>query len=77
MKRTMYIDCEPGMPRPDVYAKVIFQNILKRPYQEDNCRLFGCWTWENVEMTEKERKEAFKYLEKEYYEDNIRYARIS
>ena len=75
-KKTISIDCGPGTRRPNHYAEYIFKNILKRPYQEDNSRFFGCWTWEGVEMTEEESNKAFEYLKKEYHAGNIRYAGI-
>ena len=69
------IDCDPykhGMQ--EVEARHIFKNILKRDYRDADYKLFGCWTWKNVECTEEQQKKIKELLTDAYERNVVRYA---
>lgn len=45
MKIYFGIDCAPGMVRPDVYAKSVFERLGVEPMSPKST-LFGAWKWE-------------------------------
>lgn len=76
MKIQIEIDCEPFAPRPDAYFKHIWTYILENTEKlpEAVSKFFGCWTWENIEVSEDKQKEIGNYLTRLYNEGKIRYA---
>lgn len=68
------IDCEPFAPRPDVYFKHIWEEILKRedPIPNTVSRLFGNWTWD-IAFTEDEQAKVGEYIKALYRAGKIRY----
>lgn len=70
------IDCAPGEPRPDVYAREVF-NTIGKEYAEPNSKFFGNWTWFidiEKEPWEKAKDTVGAYLKKLYNAGKIRYA---
>lgn len=72
---TIEIDCEPFVPRPDVYFKHIWISILGR--EESSMpnaisKFFGCWTWE-VEISEEQQSRIADYIKHIYNQGKIRY----
>lgn len=43
-KLKLGIDCEPGTPRPELYARTVFTK-LETAYIEPYSKLFGAWEW--------------------------------
>lgn len=76
MKITIEIDCEPFAPRPDIYFKHIWQQILDRADKipEAVSKFFGCWRWDDITVSEDQQKEIGNYLTRLYNNGNIRYA---
>lgn len=56
---TLYfgIDCEPGTPRPDTHAKVVFDRLGIEPVEPYN-KFFGAWEW-NVPCTREQYDSLF------------------
>ena len=70
------IDCAPGSPRPDGYAKVVFE-YLGIEYTEPISKFFGNWIW-HIPVDEvkydKELPWISDYLKRLYSRGSIRYA---
>lgn len=74
IKTTIEIDCEPFAPRPDVYFRHIWEEILNRKdsIPQPISKFFGNWTWD-IEYTEEEQSKVADYIKDLYYHGNIRY----
>ena len=70
----LIIDCDPFLPRPDLYARYVYEHILEREYQEPISKFFGAWTWPHIDVSETERRCVGEYLKRIYAEGKIRYA---
>lgn len=71
------IDCEPCMPRPDVYADYIRDNFFDGTPYEITSKLFGHWEFafkEGFYPTEDQKKASWDYLVDQYNLGLIRYA---
>ena len=70
------IGCEPGIVRPDTYAKKIFSD-LDIDYYEPVNKFFGDWSWK-VKLPESKfnivREKHSKYLKDLYAKGDIRYS---
>lgn len=71
--RELIIDCEPLMPRPDVYYKEICKNILHTEPKEPISKLFGEWIWKVDYDSEEQRNKVGEYLKSCYKSKLIRY----
>lgn len=65
---TLGIDCAPGTPRPDRYARIVFDK-LKIEYNEPISKCFGAWTWE-IDV-ESDKYTAIKPWLKEYMNELV------
>lgn len=61
IKISFVIDCAPGSPRPDVYARKVF-DYLGIEYINPISKFFGAWTW-CVEISESKYEDFSDWMQ--------------